>query len=81
MNYEYKMEAVPQSFTCKYGIDLKTTLAQYVEERVNLMANDGWEFYNSESFGVLEKPGCFSSLFGASERMSYYNVLVFRREK
>ncbi|HIC8942091.1 TPA: DUF4177 domain-containing protein [Klebsiella aerogenes] len=54
--------------------------AVYLENVVNEMAEDGWEFQRIDSIGVQEQPGC-GSLFGGKQvgPVSYY-VITFRQE-
>lgn len=79
MKYEYKMVSVPKSIAVNSGNDLGATLADYVQNEVNKMANEGWEFYRADSYLVSELPGCLASLFGQSPNCETYNLLTFRK--
>lgn len=80
MKYIYKMIPVPRNIAVKSGKDLGESIAEYVEETVNKMAEEGWEFYRSDEYTVSELLGCLPSLFGQTGKVESYNVLSFRKE-
>lgn len=51
--------------------------AAYLENTVNELAQEGWEFYRVDSIGEVERPGCFSS---GQQKTSIYYVVTFRKE-
>ena len=80
MRYEYKMVSVPKNIAVSSGKSLGITLAEHVQKEVNKMANEGWEFYRTDSYFVAELPGCLASLFGSSPNCETFNLLTFRKE-
>lgn len=81
MKYEYKMISVPKNIAIKNGRELGATLAEYVQNEVNKMADEGWEFYRADSYLVAELPGCLGALFGQNPNCETYNLLTFRKER
>ena len=81
MLYEYKTVALSQCLVVKEGQDLGKTIATLIEKITNEMANEGWEYYRSESYVMKENLGCLSALFGKEAKERIFNVLVFRKEK
>lgn len=79
--YEYKTVPVTQYLTCKKGLNLSQTLASYIQDIINEMSQEGWEYYRSDNFTICESPGCLDSLFGGKVRYGNFNILVFRREQ
>ncbi len=79
--FEYKMISVPKNIAVNNGKDLGLALAEYVQNEVNKMSDDGWEFYRADSYSVSELPGCLSILCGQSPKSEIYNLLTFRKEK
>lgn len=80
MKYEYTTVSVPCNLVCQHGLNLGETLAKYIENVINEMAQDGWEYYRTDSYSMIEAPSCLGALFGHKEKMGIYNVLVFRSE-
>ena len=81
MKYEYKVVPVPRNLATKQGKDLANTIAEYVENTINNMANDNWEFYRADEYTACEVLGCLAALTGQTGKSENYNLLVFRREK
>ena len=79
--YEYKTVPVPSHLATQEGRDLAQELANYIQNIINNMAKDGWEFYRADNFSISETLGCLSSLFGVKPNMENYNILTFRKQK
>jgi len=77
MTYEYKMVQIPR--TIKVVGAAGQEAAAYLQDLVNQMAADGWEFYRVDTVGVVVAPGCLGSLFGKQEELVHYFVVTFRR--
>lgn len=77
--FKYKMVPVPKNLASKPGQDLGKALTEYVEKKVNDMAQKGWEFYRSDSYTVEELPGCLAALSGQRGNVESYNLLTFRK--
>ena len=74
-SYEYK--SVPAPNRAKKAKDLKGTPERFalsVDDALNAMAADGWEFLRSETLPVEERKG----LKGTQK--SFQSLLIFRRE-
>lgn len=78
--YQYKTVSVAQQLVCKRGLDLGETLAEYIQEQIEDMAEEGWEYYRADTFQVAETPGCLYSIFGGSVKAANFNVLIFRKD-
>lgn len=78
MQYKYTTVSVPCNLVCKNGLDLGETLAKYIKRIINEMAQKGWEYYRTDSYSMIEHPGCLGAIFGSKEKMGIYNVLIFR---
>lgn len=73
--YEYKV--IPSPRKAKRAKGVKGPAARFayvVEETMNDMAAEGWEFLRAETLPVDEKPGLFSSSVE-----TFQTVFVFRR--
>jgi hypothetical protein len=57
-----------------------TTAADYLQHLVSSCAQDGWEFYRIDPFGMTQKPGCLGILFGQREIVFNVYIVTFRRE-
>ncbi len=78
-NWEYETIPISQNLSCKPGLSLGATLAEYVKEIINSKAQEGWEYYKSDNYTLFQEPGCLGALFGEKARAAVYNLLVFRR--
>ena len=79
--YKYKMVQIPPNIVVNARkVNKNNAAAEYLEEVVNEMALEGWEFQRIDSIGVQEQPGC-GSLFGGKQvgPVNYY-VITFRQE-
>jgi hypothetical protein len=52
--------------------------ARYLQQVVNDMAAQGWEFFRIDGIGVVENPGCLGQLLGVPAITRYYHVITFR---
>lgn len=78
MPYEYKMVQVPP--TIEVGREQRgNEAAAYLQAVVREQAEQGWEFYRVDQIGVVTRPGCLASLFGARQTLVHYFVITFRR--
>jgi len=82
MTYKYKIIPISGNLTIEIrrGKDLGVTLAQYIETKINEMAQKGWEFYRMDNYTAQELVGCLASIFGHKGGNVSYNLLVFRKE-
>lgn len=74
MSYEYRVIPAPTKGTKAKGV--KTTQDRFalsLQETMNAMAADGWEFLRAETLPSEERSGLTGS------KTVYHNVLVFRR--
>ena len=78
MIYEYKMVQIPPAISVR-GAEKGQEAAQYLQDLVNQMAKEGWEFYRVDDFGVVIQPGCLGTLLGRKPELWYYFVVTFRR--
>ncbi|MFO5548663.1 DUF4177 domain-containing protein [Klebsiella pneumoniae] len=79
--YKYKMVQIPPNVIVNAKkVSKDSAAAVYLENVVNEMAEDGWEFQRIDSIGVQGQPGC-GSLFGGKQigPVNYY-VITFRQE-
>lgn len=60
--------------------DPSAAAAQYLENAVNEMARQGWEFHRVDSIGVKSNPGCLGIFFGQKAFDTMYYVMTFRRD-
>ena len=52
--------------------------ASALETLINQWAADGWEFYRTDEFTVLNQPGCVASLFGGKAAAMSQKIVTFR---
>ena len=78
--FTYKVVSVPKNIALKRGKDWGTTIAEFVEDTINKMANEGWEFYRADNYQVEELVGCLGALAGNKGTSQNFNLLVFRKE-
>ena len=81
MSYIYKMVQIPPAISVKEKSHKGNEAAIYLEQVINQMAEQDWEFYRIDSVGVQVEPGCLSSLFGQKTVETTYYVISFRKEK
>ncbi|WP_170409328.1 DUF4177 domain-containing protein [Ruegeria atlantica] len=73
--YEYKVVPAPQKGTKAKGVKTaEGRFAASVEQVLNQMGQDGWEYQRAELLPSEERSGLTSST------VNWRNVLVFRRE-
>lgn len=78
-SYEYKMVQIPPNIVVKAGTEKGQEAALYLQDLVNQMAADGWEFYRVDEVGVVSQPGCLGILLRQQAEMTTYYVVTFRR--
>ena len=78
-NYEYSMLQIPPNITVAKKGYAGNEAAGYLQEVVNGMSREGWEFFRVDSIGVQVKPGCLAALFGSKVEETSYYVVTFRR--
>lgn len=72
--YEYRVIAAPNRGVKAKGITSnEARFAHALEETMNVMAREGWEYQRAETLPSLERNGL------ASAATAWRNVLVFRR--
>ena len=78
--FEYFMVQIPPNVGVKRG-DSSGAAALYLAEMVGQYAVQGWEFYSSETIGIIEHPGCgcLAALVGIKTTVTPVYVIVFRR--
>lgn len=79
MGYEYRMIQLAPTISVDARKEMGNEAAIYLESIVNEQAKQGWEFYRVDTIGVVTKPGCLGSLFGAKETAIEYYVATFRK--
>ena len=77
--YEYRMRQIPPVLDTGSTKEVGNEAATYLEQLVNSMAGQGWEFFRVDAMGVYVRAGCLGALMGKrAERVDYY-VVTFRR--
>lgn len=75
-NYEYRVVAAPTRGMKAKGIrSHEARFAHALEDMMNSMAQEGWEYQRAETLPSIERSGLTSST------TTWRNVLVFRRAK
>lgn len=77
--YQYKMVQVPPNIQVTASAHKGNEAAAYLEDIINKMAREGWEFYRIDSVGVDLKQGCLSAFFGPKSILTTYYVISFRK--
>ena len=54
-------------------------VAAYLEEQINNLARDGWEYMHSEQMSLSVNPGCLGMLLGSKTQTTNYSVAVFKK--
>lgn len=75
--FTYKMVQIPPGIVLQKQSD--GAAAAYLQNVVNSMADDGWEFYRVDPIGVSIQPGCLGFLMGRQPSNTTYHVITFRR--
>lgn len=81
MTYEYKMIQIPPNIVVKQKEHAGNEAAYYLQSIANEQAAQDWDFFRVDTVGVVVKPGCLASLFGAQRTVTEYYVVTFRRPK
>ncbi|MDT8447499.1 MAG: DUF4177 domain-containing protein [bacterium] len=79
MKYQYKMKQLPAKLTASPGQSKDHIAAEFLEQLVNEMSEQGWEFDRLDPFTVEKPVGCFASLNGAKSQALIYNIATFRK--
>ena len=76
MSYEYRVIPAPVKGTKAKGAKTAPDrFALTLQEAMNAMANDGWEFLRAETLPSEERAGLTGT------KTVYHNMLVFRRKR
>ena len=78
MAFQYKMVQVPPTISVKSKEYKGSEAATYLDDIVNQMATQGWEFYRVDPIGVQVRPGCLAGLFGQRVQERTFYVITFR---
>ena len=85
MAYLYKVVDIPRSLSIleknltNKQIMGDKVVAEYLEEKINSMAREGWEYVRSEQMNLTVNPGCIPALLGSKPQTTTYSVAVFRK--
>jgi hypothetical protein len=79
MNYIYKCLEVPATMGRSSGKNKSQQVAMALQELINKSCTDGWEYFRTDQYTIMEPAGCIAGLFGATATPVAYNVLVFRK--
>ncbi len=79
MTYEYKMVQIPPNIRVSASVERGQEAAWYLQDLVNRLAKEGWEFYRVDTVGVISEPGCLGQLLGQKATLVEYFVVTFRR--
>lgn len=77
---EYKCIPAPVGLT----IDAKGSYNNAVSSYANIINQEtqgGWELEFIQSVPITKKAGCLGALLGGSDITTYFNMLVFSKEK
>jgi hypothetical protein len=77
--YTYKMVQVPPNVSVASKGRKGNEAADYLQNVVNELASEGWEFQRVDSIGIHVQPGCFGGLGGNGPKQEYYYVITFRK--
>lgn len=78
MKFEYKMVQVPPTIKVKEAKHIGNEAAVFLEEKVNEMAAQGWEFYRVDPIGVVTTGGCANA--NEPQSVKEFYVITFRRD-
>jgi hypothetical protein len=76
--YVYKMVQIPPEIEITKK-EKGNEAASYLEQVVNQMADQGWEFYRVDQVGVTVYGGCLSA--GKPKSQATYYVVTFRKPR
>lgn len=77
--YQYKCIPAPMNLIVKSEKEMGKAVSGF-GDLINSNSTDGWEFYSMEQIACTKPAGCLSSLFGAKDNTTYYNMLIFRKQ-
>lgn len=77
---EYKCVPAPAGLTIDSKGSYNNAVTSYASI-INQETSGGWQLDFIQSVPVTKKPGCLAALFGASDITTYFNMLVFSKDK
>lgn len=80
MPFQYMMVQIPPTISVKQKEHTGKEAAFYLQTIANEHASKGWEFYRTDTIGVVTNPGCLASLLGAKQTLLEYYVVTFRKQ-
>lgn len=80
MQYEYKCVQFPMAVRLDKTHSLDSTIQDY-ENKINGLANEGWEYVNADSLTTVQNAGCLGGLLGQAPPPIQHKFLIFRRAK
>jgi hypothetical protein len=78
MSYQYKCVPFPMNIALSKSQTLDTAINGY-QEKINNLANDGWEYVGSDHLATTQNPGCLSGLFGGQAVAIQHKFIIFRK--
>jgi hypothetical protein len=79
---QYEYHVVPFVGQLKRGVfsqENAQKVSQQLQSLISQYAQQGWEFYRVDKIGIVVKPGCMASLFGATADYINFDQVIFRR--
>lgn len=67
-SYQYKMVQIPCSIVVKAGTEKGQEAAFYLQDLVNQMAADGWEFYRVDEIGESRDQDVWAPCFVSKQK-------------
>lgn len=77
---EYKCVPAPTGLLIDANGSYNKAVNSYAEV-INKETMGGWALELIQSIPVTKKAGCLASLFGAQDVTTYFNMLVFSKDK
>ena len=75
--YEYKVI----SGNISVNRSKNETIEGVIENLLNKMQAEGWEFYSQGTTSEIVSPGCLGTLFGREATIHYHQTFIFRKKK
>lgn len=78
----YRYRAFPFFASVKRRVpypDRALEASKQLEEQINKLVLDGWEYVRVENVGVLSAPGCLTAFFGHEATYERMDMIVVRR--
>ena len=80
MRYEYFVTpAFDQLVQGTFTTETAQAGCQQLQTLLNHYANQGWEYYRTETVVTHVEPGCLAMLFGGRTTTYSYKQIIFRR--